>query len=177
MLSPCHLFQLQFPENGSFAIALARACHEQGLNVCVDTSGYAPGDAFREMAQWADTFLFDIKETDPILHRQYTGVDMQLIHDNLRLLDGLGKQLRLRCPIIPGLNDREEHLRGIAALAESLQQTHPIDVIPYHPLGEKKLDWLDEVHTMQVQSFPEKEEVDGWIACIAAHTRCPVQHA
>lgn len=160
-----------------FTLLLTKECKKHGINVNIDTCGYAPTEKYEFLAEYADVFLFDIKETDSVLHRQYTGVDNELILQNLHRLDELGKTIVLRCPIIPGLNARVEHLRGIAKLANSLKHSHEINIIPYHPLGVKKLDWLDRENMMSEQSFPEPKKVQEWIRIVAAETDSPVSMA
>lgn len=160
-----------------FTILLAKECKEHGICVSVDTSGYAPAEKYERLAEYADTFLFDIKETDPVLHRKYTGVDNGLILQNLRMLDALGRTIYLRCPIIPGFNDRQEHLKGIAKLANSLEHPHEINIIPYHPLGEEKMDWMEKGHIITGLSFPEHQKVKEWIEIVAAETHCLVTTA
>lgn len=48
----------------------------------------------------------------------------------------------MRCPIIPTINDREEHLIGIAELADKLKNIIEINVEPYHTLGKSKAEKL-----------------------------------
>ena len=48
---------------------------------------------------------FDIKETGPARHEDYTGVGAELMRENLQKLDELGSEIVLRCPIVPGLNN------------------------------------------------------------------------
>jgi pyruvate formate lyase activating enzyme len=57
---------------------------------------------------------------------------------NLRRLHAAGARMRLRCPLIPGLNDREDHFAGIAALARELPGIAGVEVMPFHRLGEGK---------------------------------------
>lgn len=120
-----------------FACQLLAAARAEGIHTCLDTSGYAPREAIARARQLTDLFLFDYKESDPARHRAYVGVDSNLIHANLDFLLDAGAQILLRCPIIPGLNDRPSHFAAIAALARD----HPrlrVDILPYHRLGEGK---------------------------------------
>ena len=97
--------------------------------------------------------------------------------DRLRRLDASGKSTVLRCPIIPGCNDREEHLAGIAGLAESLQHVQRIDVEPYHSLGKEKCIAIGQPCLMDDPGMPEASTVAEWIAAIQAKTTVPVQKA
>ena len=157
-----------------FAITLAKACKEDGISVNIDTSGYASRKTVETIAEYTDTFLFDIKETDPERHRQFTGVDNNLILENLRLLDQSGKKTLLRCPIIPGYNDRDEHLREIGRLSASFTNIREITIIPYHPLGHQKAGWLNCEDTMPVLEFPKPEDIERWVSIISTTTEVPV---
>jgi glycyl-radical enzyme activating protein len=126
-----------------FARALAHAAHSEGIGVCVETSGFCSKKTFLELAECVDIFLFDIKETDPERHRAFTGQYNAPILDNLRALNELGRQIVLRCPLIPGFNDRAEHFRAVAGLANELECVLRVEVEPYHPLGESKAARLD----------------------------------
>ncbi len=156
---------------------LLRAAKERGVSVCMETCGFAPWERFEQVLPLVDIFLYDWKETDPARHKAYTGADNALIRENLLRLDAAGARLVLRCPIIPGLNDREDHFAGIAALAEALGRVERVDVEPYHPLGRSKSESLGRAYPLGDLSFPDKDEAQGWIARIAALTRKPVGQA
>ncbi|MEI8198063.1 MAG: hypothetical protein WCI73_19385, partial [Phycisphaerae bacterium] len=57
-----------------------------------------------------------------------------------RRLHAAGARLRLRCPIVPGDNDRAEHFAGIAALARELAGIEGVELMPYHQLGASKIE-------------------------------------
>ena len=50
----------------------------------------------------------------------------------------IGKSTILRCPIIPGVNDTEEHVRAIAELAKRLPNVREVHLLPYHDFGCSK---------------------------------------
>lgn len=124
----------------AFATTLAAAAQAEGISVVVETCGMCDPDVLLTLAKHADLFLYDIKETDPIRHRAHTGADPQRILDNLRALDTAGHPTVLRCPVIPGLNDRADHMEGISAIANALQHVQAIELMPYHPLGQGKAE-------------------------------------
>jgi len=138
-----------------FTLRLLQLAREKGLHTCVETSGFARWEKLAALIPYTDLFLWDVKETDPELHRQFTGVDNARILDNLRRLDEAGAQTILRCPIIPGCNDRPEHLAGIAALANSLRHVQRIDVEPYHPLGKNKSEAIIEHAVPKINALKE----------------------
>jgi glycyl-radical enzyme activating protein len=126
-----------------FLLNLAMACKNEGLHVAVETSGCCSFGVLASIAPYVDLFLYDCKETDSELHRQYTGVDNSLLKDNLKKLHDLGARILLRCPIICGLNDRDGHFRGIAQLFSQLPNLSGVELLPYHPLAASKSGRMD----------------------------------
>jgi len=157
-----------------FTRELLHAAKQAGLHNCLDTCGFAPLEHYRTLLPDVDLFLYDLKETDPARHEQYTGVPLQPILDNLKALDADGAQISLRCPIIPGLNDRADHFRAIAAAAAALKHVVEINLMPYHPLGESKLPRLGKTSHLAGQTFAEEKAVDEWIKIVQAETVIPV---
>jgi glycyl-radical enzyme activating protein len=122
----------------AFCKALMREAKKQDLHVCLETCGFVAPEDLRAAAPLTDLFLFDYKESDPGRHRDYTGQPRDTILDRLFLLDRLGADIILRCPIIPGFNLRPDHLRGIADIAARLNHCREVHVMGYHRLGEAK---------------------------------------
>ena len=120
----------------------------KGIHVTVETSGQAAPDAFREIASDVDLFLFDIKALSPEKHRQYCGADNKVILANLDYLVSSGSTVALRLPLIPGINDDEAHLRGIAGLMDRYPRIPYAQVMPYHNLGESKTERFGIAATM-----------------------------
>jgi len=156
-----------------FSLELLRLAREQGIHTCIETCGQCSREKLAEIAPFVDLFLFDFKESDPERHREYTGVDGRLIRENLEYLDSIGAQTVLRCPIIPGYNDRSDHLDAIAETAERLAGVVRVELEPYHALGEAKYDALGL--TSATAGTPDAlDRVGGWIEYISARTSKPV---
>lgn len=158
-------------------LELLKSAKENGLHVCVETCGLCAPEILEKLAPFVDIFLFDYKETDPERHKAYTGVDNGPILHNLRLLNDLGKQTVLRCPIIPALNDRPDHFRGIGELAEALEHVTEVVVEPYHAYGASKYERLGRTYTLPEINAPDGEAVVRWIAEIQKHTAKAVTKA
>ena len=131
-----------------FLTELLKMAKSEGIHTCIETSGYASPDVVREVAQYVDLFLFDIKETDDARHKELTGVPFTPIKENLLLLDSLGKKTVLHCPIVPEKNLRDEHLVEIGQLAASLKGLCDVEVMAYHTLGAAKYDALSKENGM-----------------------------
>lgn len=117
---------------------LLEQAKQERYHICLDTSGYAAAQRYREIAPYVDIFLFDYKLTDPNAHKVYTGVEQQLILENLDMLCALGKRVFLRCPIIPGINTNEAHYRAIAALSQKYPAIEQVNLMMYHDMAKGK---------------------------------------
>lgn len=157
-----------------FTRALLEAAKTHGLHTCLDTCGAVSSERYVELLPLVDLFLYDLKETDPVRHAQYTGVQLPPILAALHGLDRAGAAITLRCPIIPGLNDREDHFHGIADVANSLQHLEEINLMPYHPLGESKLLHLGKLSSLDGMAFADESAVATWIEMVQACVAIPV---
>jgi pyruvate formate lyase activating enzyme len=144
-----------------FAAELLGGARGQGLHCALETSGFAPWRHLETLLDRVDLFLFDFKETDPERHRQFTGVPNGEILANLRALHDRGARVALRCPIIPGCNDREDHFAGIAALAAELPGLADVELLVYHPLGRAKAARLG-LDAPPAAAVPDRAVLRGW---------------
>ena len=156
--------------NAEFSLALLTEAKRRGMNSAIETSGFAKWETLKPFAECVDLFLWDVKETDAERHKLYTGVDNRLILENLRKLNGKGAMIVLRCPVIPGCNDREEHFKAIGALAEELSGVERVDVEPYHPLGMSKAESLGRKYLANDIVSPSDGDVKRWVEIISVHT-------
>jgi len=114
-----------------------------GLTTVVDTCGHVPWESIALVSPLTDLFLYDLKTSDPDHHEEWTGVDNELIIDNLTRLVGLrqGKGITIRIPLIPGVNDSEEELDMIAEIYHHLGLGN-VEKLPLHSIGKQKWESL-----------------------------------
>lgn len=122
----------------AFLKELLQKAKSMGIHTCLETSGYARWEVFEQILGDVDLFLFDIKHLNDELHKKYTGVSNRLILENLDRLYRKGTEIRLRCPMIPGVNDTGEHIRGIAGLKRKYPNLSGVEILPYHDMGKGK---------------------------------------
>ncbi len=137
---------------------LLQMAKENGIHVCLDTSGQASTEAYEKIAPWVDLFLFDYKVTGEAEHRKYTGVGNHLILKNLDWLCRHGYPVWLRCPIIPGINDNLEHYRRIAELSEQYESILQVNLMTYHDMAKGKTAQIGESFALSGISTIGKEE-------------------
>lgn len=157
-----------------FAKELLTAAKENGIHTCMETSGYTTEEKIREIIPLVDLFLFDYKLTDDTLHKKYIGVSNERILKNLKIIDEAGGKTVLRCPIIPGINDTDDHFREIAEVANGLKNLVEINLEPYHSLGEDKYRNLGIPYTISAD-VPDKEQKQKWEELLSGYTDAKIK--
>ncbi len=147
----------------AFTQALLSAAQSAGLHACLETSGFCEASKLEAVREHVDLLLFDLKDTDDASHRRLTGVSNGPILSNLRRLHDAGTRIVLRCPIVPGCNDREDHFAALAALCRELPRIEGVEVMPYHRLGESKHARLDAQARPWSTAPPTPQTVQEWL--------------
>lgn len=142
-----------------FLCELLQACREREIHTALDTTGYSPPALIRQVSPWTSLFLFDVKLMDDERHRRLTGVSNGPILRNLRLLAQEGREIILRVPIIPGVNDDEENIGQIGELAQSLGNGQRINILPYHETAVEKYRRLQKHYELSAIQLPSKERM------------------
>ena len=146
-----------------FSVALLETGKYLGLHCCVETSGHAQWGVLQRMAPFVDLWLYDFKETDPVLHQKFVGESNDIILGNLRRLHDSGAKILLRCPMIPQHNARNEHLDGIAALAHELPKLAGVELLPYYDLWRPKLKRLGLTSKLpETVKPPSRDTLNTW---------------
>ena len=128
-----------------------------GLHLCIETCGYAAGERFAAVLDGMDFVLFDLKLADSVEHVRRTGVPNEPIHANLARLRASGKPFILRVPLIPGITDTEENLRGLAALAGH----DPVELLPCNRLAGAKYPQAGMVYPLgEIEGAPRADAAD-----------------
>lgn len=141
-------------------IRLLEECKKKGMSTVVETCGYADRETLIEALPFVDLFLWDIKDTNDIRHKQYTGVSNRKIIENLNALGNLGAKIRLRCIIVSGVNTDSEHYSDIAKIALSVPGIEGIDLIPYHAYAGVKSVFLGLKDNSNNDWIPSNEEIE-----------------
>jgi glycyl-radical enzyme activating protein len=151
-----------------FTLALLQGAKDQGLHTCIETCGFAPPEAYRQILPLVDLFLFDYKATDPQVHKMLTGADNRRINENLRLLADNGARLWLRCPMIAAVNDSPEHLAAIAALEREYPQIDRVQIMPYHNIGNDKYNRYGMANPLPAIPTTDESTKQRWIDSLRA---------
>ena len=142
-----------------FAVILAEACHEAGVNVCVESALHCAPEHMDAVMSRADYIIADLKHMDSATHKTLTGVGNEVVLENLRGLLRYDKPVVLRTPVVIGYNDDEENIRAIAAfIKEDLRgRIIQYQLLPYRKMGTEKYASLGMTYPMEDYAPPQRE--------------------
>ena len=88
---------------------------------------------------------------DPEIHKEYTGVDNARILANLKRLTEEGRELILRIPVIPNVNDDMANIEATAdfILNELGGRVRTLQLLSFMRLGEEKYQSLGMPYQME----------------------------
>ena len=149
----------------AFTAELFEMAHEKGVTTCIDT---AAGTFSRQSPQFplfervfaaTDTVLLDIKEIDPVKHKNLTGADNQNVLDCARYLAEKNIDVWLRYVLVPGWTDDLDDVQKLADFIRPMKNIKRIDVLPYHTLGVAKWQSLKIPYRLEGVRSPDAELV------------------
>jgi pyruvate formate lyase activating enzyme len=142
-----------------FLFSLLEACNGKGIHTVVDTTGFTSPEILQKLSRFVDLFLYDLKTMDDSKHVEYIGVTNSLILGNLKRLAEWGKEVVVRMPIIPGVNDDTAGLRQAGEFIQSLGNVREIHLLPYHTTGLEKYKRLGMENDMPPTIPPSADDL------------------
>lgn len=145
------------------ALNLLMACKQEGINTAIETCGYTKTENLLKIAEYVDLFLFDIKHMDPVRHNELVGVNNELILTNLRELLHRRANVRVRMPMLKGINDSREEIEAVIRFLMPYKDDKNfkgIDLLPYHKLGVNKYNQLDMTYPIEGDPSLNAEELN-----------------
>ena len=142
-----------------FVLALFKACKQEGIHTCLESSFYSNWNKIDKLLPYTDLFISDIKLMDRNLHKKHTGVDNQKIFRNLKQLSKTEKEIILRIPVIPTVNDNLDNIEATAnfIVNEMLGKVRTLQLLSFMRLGEEKYESLGLPYNMRDLNFDRFE--------------------
>lgn len=156
-----------------FTYAILKNAKNECFNTAIETSFCAPWETVSRILTCVHTAFVDLKIMDPEKHRQYVGVDNELIRSNLLATNEAEGRFRLvvRMPIIPGVNDSEEELEQLGAFCAKLRRMHHVQLLPYHRLGTETYKKLGREYLLAEVQPPSPEHMDWCRTVVRRHVK------
>ena len=135
------------------------------MHRAIETSAYCSSKVFSAVLARVDYVMMDLKLMDPELHRRYTGVSNERILQNLHRLAQEQREMILRIPVIPGVNDGRQNIEASAdfILKQLGGQVRTLQLLSFMRLGEEKykslgLPYQMEAVRLQRRAFQRRVE-------------------
>ena len=134
-----------------FVAELFKACKEQGIQTCLESTFHAPWSEAEKVLPYADIVISDIKHMDSAVHKEYTGVGNERVLENLKKLTEEDRELILRIPVIPNVNDDMGNIEATAdfILNELGGKVRTLQLLSFMRLGEEKYTSLGMPYQMK----------------------------
>lgn len=148
-----------------FLTELLKKAKDLGIHTVIDTAGnpFTTEEPFfgkfKELMEYTDLLLLDIKEINDKRHKSLTGFSNENILQMAEYLSEINKPIWLRYVLVPGHTDFEEDLSRLGEYAQSLGNVQKIQVLPYHTLGKFKWDNLKIPYTLEDVMPPTEEQI------------------
>ena len=84
-------------------------------------------------------------------------------------LDALGIDVWIRFVLVPGLNDAEDNIDGLAGFVSSLGNVAKVEILPFHKMGESKYKQMSLPYQLAETKEPTEKEVDRARSIFARH--------
>ncbi|MCT4662202.1 MAG: indoleacetate decarboxylase activase [Tissierellales bacterium] len=140
-----------------FAVEILRACKDEYINTAIESAMYLNGESLKKLIPHVDLFLIDIKHMDSDKHKELTGVENNLILENISTI-AKQKLVLIRIPIISSFNDDDENIINTARFCKK-NNIGRINILPYHKLGQSKYEQLGLEYTLPELSSPTNSKM------------------
>ena len=130
-----------------FSKAIIQECYNRNIHTAIETTGYISTNTYRDVIEYVDLILFDLKHMDRDAHTQLCGVPNDLILTNLKETVKMDKAVIIRVPSIPHYNLTPSNITATVKLAKELDIQN-IHFLPFHQLGKDKYARLGRQYTL-----------------------------
>lgn len=148
-----------------FLIEFFKALKAEGIHTTIDTAA-GPFtreepffSKFKELMQYTDLVMLDIKHIDNDKHIELTHVPNTNILDCARYLDEIGKDVWIRHVLVPKYTDVVSELTKLNDFIQTLHNVRRVEVLPYHSFGAYKWQELGIPYKLTDVEAPSPESI------------------
>jgi len=142
-----------------FVIELFKKLKKQGIHTALDTSGFIDTDKLKDLLDYTDLVLLDLKAIEDNTHKDLIGVSNEKILKFAKYLSDKQVPVWIRHVLVPGITDSEEQLTKLNGYIKTLKNVEKVEVLGYHFLGKEKWELMGEKHPLEGVPEATDEEV------------------
>lgn len=142
-----------------FLKELFKKCKENGIHTALDTSGYIYTDRAKEVLEYVDLVLLDIKHINPNKYKTLTSVNLENTLKFANYLSEIDKKVWVRYVLVPGYSDDEYDLHEWAKFVSQFKNIVRVDILPFHQMGGYKWEEVGKEYKLKETPTPTREQV------------------
>jgi pyruvate formate lyase activating enzyme len=143
-----------------FLASIFQLCRYSGIQTAIETTGCVSSESLNIVMPFTDLLLYDIKFASSESHQQWTKQSNIQILNNLKTAAENKIPIIVRVPLIPGVNDTDEVLRGIADIVIRTPNKPKVHLLPYHRFGQGKYGMLDREYQLEKLTRQTNDELE-----------------
>jgi pyruvate formate lyase activating enzyme len=116
-----------------YAYETAKLAKAKGLYNNFVTNGYMSKECLEMLKPYLDAANVDLKFFKDSSYKKICGARLEPVLDSIRLMHKLGIWVEVTTLVVPGENDSEEELSGIAEFIASVDKHMPWHISRFHP--------------------------------------------
>ncbi|HOD35194.1 MAG TPA: AmmeMemoRadiSam system radical SAM enzyme [Syntrophales bacterium] len=124
-----------------FAYDCAKAAKQEGLYNVFVTNGYMTREMLEMIRPCLDAANVDLKAYSDDFYKRLCKARLQPVLENIRTMKEMGIWIEVTTLVVPGQNDSETELKGIAAYLASVDVSIPWHISRFHP--QYRMDHLE----------------------------------
>lgn len=121
-----------------FIVEFAKRLKEESdLTVFLDSNGRMSLETLKELCNFVDGFMFDLKAFNEKTHINLTGVSNDTTLESIKYASDKGLLYEVRTVVVKGYTDTLEEITNIANFIKGLNDYTKLKLIKFRPLGVK----------------------------------------
>ena len=142
-----------------FILELFKLCKQEGIHTAIDTSGYLLNDKIKEVLNYTDLVLLDIKHINPAKYQELTARPLEPTLKFMEYLNEIQKPVWVRYVLVPQFSDDEQDLNDWAQYVSQFKIVERVDILPFHQMGIHKWEQIGKDYKLKDIKPPTNEEV------------------
>lgn len=143
-----------------FVKEIFKRCKEEKIHTALDTSGYVHLSIVKEVIEFTDLVLLDIKSYNPDIYKKLTGGELNPTIELVKYLNEINKPVWIRYVLVPNITDNIDDVKNLAQFLSKLNNIERVDILPFHKMGEFKWFELGYNYRLEQTQPPTKELVE-----------------
>lgn len=141
-------------------IPLFKELKHRWFNTTIDTNGFILNDDVKELLNYTDLVLLDIKHMDSDKHKILTWVDNENIFKFADYLKNINKNFWVRHVLVPSYTNDEKHINSLWKYLQNFNSLERLEILPYHTLWKYKWKELWMKYGLEWIKPPTKENIE-----------------